>query len=133
MKFAGYPTLRVRRLTSGGAIYLVEDVLLVSVRDDITDTDIIDLQDALSERIARESVSGVVIDISALEIVDTFVGRVLAQLASISKLLDAETFVVGMRPAVAMTLVELGMEMPENRTALNLTHALRKLRATRAG
>ena len=71
---------------------------------------------------------GVVVDISALEIVDTFVGRVLAQLTSVARLLDAETYVVGMRPAVAMTLVELGMYLPENHTALTLSHALDKMR-----
>lgn len=99
--------------------------------EDITDTDIVDLQGDLSERIAAARADGVVLDISKLEIVDTFVGRVLAQLTGIAKLLDAETYVVGMRPAVAMTLVELGMDLPENRTALNLTHALRKMRQTR--
>lgn len=115
------------------AIHLVEDVLLVAIREDITDTDILDLQDTLAARIAREDVRGVVLDISALEIVDTFVGRVIAQLAGISRLLDAETFVVGMRPAVAMTLVELGMYLPEAKTALTLSHAMRRLRAAPAG
>ncbi|OWV32350.1 UDP-glucose 6-dehydrogenase [Pacificimonas flava] len=112
------------------AIYPVEGVLLVSIQDDITDTDILDLQDELSTKISEMDAEGVVIDISALDIVDTFVGRVLAQLTAIARLLDAETFVVGMRPAVAMTLVELGMYLPENRTALNLTHALSKMRDT---
>lgn len=110
------------------AIYLVEGVLLVSIRQDVTDTDIIDLQDVLSSRIAETEAAGVVIDISELEIVDTFVGRVLAQLTAIARLLDAETFVVGMRPAVAMTLVELGMYLPENHTALTLTHALEMMK-----
>ncbi|MGR3453909.1 STAS domain-containing protein [Pseudooceanicola sp.] len=110
------------------SIHLVENALLVSIQDDVTDTEIVDLQDSLSHRIAAESVRGVVLDISALEIVDTFVGRVIAQLAGISRLLDAETYVVGMRPAVAVTLVELGMYLPETRTALSLTHALSQLR-----
>tara|TARA_R110002124_G_scaffold233235_1_gene398267 strand:- start:14128 stop:14481 length:354 start_codon:yes stop_codon:yes gene_type:complete len=109
-------------------IHLVERALLVSIQDDVTDTEIIDLQDQLSHRISEEEVRGVVLDISALEIVDTFVGRVIAQLAGISRLLDAETYVVGMRPAVAVTLVELGMYLPETRTALSLTHALTQLR-----
>lgn len=113
------------------AIYLVEGVLLVSIRQDVTDTDIIDLQDVLSNRIAQTDADGVVIDISELEILDTFVGKVLAQLTGISRLLDAETFVVGMRPAVAMTLVELGMYLPENRTALTLTHALEMMKKAR--
>jgi rsbT antagonist protein RsbS len=116
---------------NSAAIYSVEGVLLVSVRQDVTDTDIIDLQDVLSSRIAETDARGVVIDISELDIVDTFVGRVLAQLTAIARLLDAETFVVGMRPAVAMTLVELGMYLPENRTALTLTHALEKIRKAR--
>ena len=102
---------------NAAAIYAVEGVLLVSITSDITDTDIIDLQEALSKRIADTECRGVVVDISALEIVDTFVGRVLAQLTSVARLLDAETYVVGMRPAVAMTLVELGMYLPENHTA----------------
>ena len=113
---------------NAAAIYAVEGVLLVSITSDITDTDIIDLQDALSTRIADSECRGVVVDISALEIVDTFVGRVLAQLTSVARLLDAETYVVGMRPAVAMTLVELGMFLPENHTALTLSHALDKMR-----
>ena len=113
---------------NAAAIYAVEGVLLVSITSDITDTDIIDLQDALSTRISDSECRGVVVDISALEIVDTFVGRVLAQLTSVARLLDAETYVVGMRPAVAMTLVELGMFLPENHTALTLSHALDKMR-----
>ena len=113
---------------SAAAIYAVEGGLLVSITSDIVDSDIIDLQDALSRRIASTQCRGVVVDISALEIVDTFVGRVLAQLTSIARLLDAQTYVVGMRPAVAMTLVELGMYLPENQTALTLSHALEKMR-----
>lgn len=118
-------------MSSAVAIYPVEDVLLVSIRDDITDTDIIDLQDALSEEVAKTGANGVVVDISALEIVDTFVGRVIAQLSGIASLLDADTYIVGMRPAVAMTLVELGMTLPESKTALTLTHAMRRIRADR--
>ncbi|MCH2486693.1 MAG: STAS domain-containing protein [Erythrobacter sp.] len=113
---------------NAAAIYAVEGVLLVSITSDITDTDIIDLQEALSKRIADTECRGVVVDISALEIVDTFVGRVLAQLTSVARLLDAETYVVGMRPAVAMTLVELGMYLSENHSALTLSHALDKMR-----
>ncbi|MBR9892298.1 STAS domain-containing protein [bacterium] len=110
------------------SINLVENALLVSIQDDVTDTEIVELQDTLSNRIAKENVKGVILDISSLEIVDTFVGRVIAQLAGISRLLAAETYVVGMRPAVAVTLVELGMYLPETRTALSLTHALSQLR-----
>ncbi|QQN75379.1 STAS domain-containing protein [Croceicoccus sp. YJ47] len=113
---------------NAASIYSVEGILLVSIRADIADSDIIDLQDVLSQRIADTGARGVVIDIAELDIVDTFVGRVLAQVTSISKLLDAETYVVGMRPAVAMTLVELGMYLPGNRTALTLSHALARMR-----
>ena len=113
---------------NAAAIYPVDEVLLVSIQSDITDSDILELQDTLSRQIAKSDAHAVVIDISQLEIVDTFVGRVLAQVTAISKLLDAQTFVVGMRPAVAMTLVELGMYLPENQTALTLTHALQKIR-----
>ena len=116
---------------NAAAIYAVNGVLLVSITSDITDTDIIELQETLSRRIADSECRGVVVDISSLEIVDTFVGRVLAQLTSVARLLDAETYVVGMRPAVAMTLVELGMYLPDNHTALTLSHALEKMR--RAG
>ncbi len=114
---------------NAAAIYAVEGILLVSITSDITDSDIIELQELLSNRIAESETRGVVVDISALEIVDTFVGRVLAQLTAIARLLDAETYVVGMRPAVAMTLVELGMYLPDNHTALTLDHALEKIRS----
>ncbi|MDH4541100.1 STAS domain-containing protein [Sulfitobacter faviae] len=110
------------------SINLVEHALLVSIQDDITDTEILELQDRLSNKISENRIDGVILDISALEIVDTFVGRVIAQLAGISRLLAADTYVVGMRPTVAVTLVELGMYLPETRTALSLTHALTQLR-----
>lgn len=116
-------------MSEPAAIIHVEDILLVSIRDDITDTDVLDLQDRLAASVALAGVGGVVIDIAALEIVDTFVGRILGQLAKTARLLDATTYVVGMRPAVAMTLVELGMDLPEMRTALNVTRAMQRLRA----
>ncbi|MGR3463849.1 STAS domain-containing protein [Limimaricola sp.] len=116
-------------MSEAASVYSVDKVLLVAIRDNITDTDIINLQEDLSERIVNEAARGVVIDIAALEIVDTFVGRILAQLSSISRLLAAETYIVGMRPAVAMTLVELGMDLPGSKTALSLSHALRALKA----
>ncbi|MGR3758213.1 MAG: STAS domain-containing protein [Tranquillimonas sp.] len=111
------------------SVYMVENVLLIAIRDNITDTDIIGLQEELSERIVVEGARGIVIDIAALEIVDTFVGRILAQLSAIGHLLGAETYTVGMQPAVAMTLVELGMDFSGSRTALSLSHALRALKA----
>ena len=115
-------------MSETAALFHVEDILLVSIREDINDTDVLDLQDRLARSVSNTAARGVVIDISELEIVDTFVGRILGQLAKTARLLDAETFVVGMRPAVAMTLVELGMDLPEMRTALSVTHAMRRLR-----
>jgi rsbT antagonist protein RsbS len=115
-------------VTDKASLFKVQGVLLVAIQDDIDDTDILDLQERLSEAVANEGVDGVVIDISSLEIVDTFVGRILGQLAKIARLLSSETYVVGMRPAVAMTLVELGMTLPEMKTALDVDQAMRRLR-----
>ncbi|MFW6413049.1 MAG: STAS domain-containing protein [Oceanicaulis sp.] len=118
-------------MSDAAALFKVQGVLLVAIRDDIDDGDIVDLQEELSEAVASEDVDGVIIDISALEIVDTFVGRVLGQLARIAHLLSSSTYVVGMRPAVAMTLVELGMTLPEMRTALDVDQALRRIQAAK--
>ncbi|MEQ8404683.1 MAG: STAS domain-containing protein [Oceanicaulis sp.] len=115
-------------MSDAASLFKVNGVLLVAIREDIDDTDIVDLQDRLSNAVNDEAVDGVVIDISALEIVDTFVGRVLGQLAKIAHLLSSDTYVVGMRPAVAMTLVELGMTLPEMRTALDVDQAMRRIR-----
>nr|WP_261565262.1 STAS domain-containing protein [Frankia gtarii] len=105
------------------------NLLLVSIQVDLHDQLALDLQDDLSERIVATGARGVLIDISALEIVDSFIGRMLSTIASLSRLLDAETVVVGMRPAVAITLVELGLYMPGVRTALTLEHGLTLLGA----
>ena len=107
------------------------DVLLVSIQVDLEDQLALRLQDDLAERIVATGARGVIIDITALDIVDSFVGRTLATIASVSKVLDAETIVVGMRPAVAITLVELGLQLPGVRTALNVELALAMLAATR--
>ncbi|MEV1011947.1 STAS domain-containing protein [Streptomyces sp. NPDC049881] len=109
----------------------IGDVLLVSIQVDLEDQMVLDLQEDLSDRIVATGARGVVIDISALEVVDSFVGRMLATIASISRLLGAQTVVVGMRPAVAMTLVELGLSLGEVRTALHLEQGLRLLRRGR--
>jgi rsbT antagonist protein RsbS len=86
------------------------------------------LQDDLTEQIVRCSSRGVLIDISALEVVDSFIGRMLGNIASMSRVLDAQTVVVGMRPAVAITLVELGMSLPGIRTALTVERGMEFLR-----
>jgi rsbT antagonist protein RsbS len=106
----------------------IGDVLLVSIQVDLDDQTVLDLQDDLAERIVATGARGVVIDITAVEIVDSFVGRMLATIAAISRMLDAETVVVGMRPAVAITLVELGLSLGGVRTALDLEKGLALLR-----
>ena len=108
------------------------DVLLVSIQVDLEDQLALRLQEDLAERIVATGAHGVIIDITALDIVDSFVGRMLATIASVSKVLDAETVVVGMRPAVAITLVELGLPLRGIRTALNVELGLATLRDARA-
>ncbi|MFD5231446.1 MULTISPECIES: STAS domain-containing protein [Streptomyces] len=95
------------------------DVLLVTLQGDLHDSTAQQLQQDLSETISRTGVRGVLIDISGVEIVDSFLGRVLAEIAAQSKLLAARTVVAGMRPAVAITLVELGLTLPGLSTALS--------------
>ncbi|MFD0262932.1 STAS domain-containing protein [Kitasatospora indigofera] len=105
----------------------IGDVLLVSIQTDLEDQSVLDLQEDLAARIVETGAHGVVIDITALEIVDSFVGRMLATTAAISRILDAETVLVGMRPAVAITLVELGLSLGGVRTALSLERGLAML------
>ena len=95
-------------------------VLLVTIQVDMHDNLATALEEDLSSRIISGSAVGVLIEISGLDIVDSFIGRMLANIASVSRLLDADTVVVGMRPAVAITLVELGLELNGVRTALNI-------------
>ena len=109
-------------------ILMLQDCLLVTIQVDMHDRLALMLQEDLTERIVRSRARGVLMDISSLEIVDSFMGRVLANLASMSRLLDAETVVVGMQPAVAITLVELGLSLPGIRTALNVDAGLALLR-----
>ncbi|UBU11459.1 STAS domain-containing protein [Nonomuraea gerenzanensis] len=101
-------------------ILRLDDLLIVSIQLDLEDQGVLALQEDLAEVIVRTSARGVIIDITAVEIVDSFIGRMLAAIASISRVLDAETVVVGMRPAVAITLVELGLSLGGVRTALDL-------------
>ncbi len=96
------------------------DCLLVTIQTDMHDRLALALQDDLTTRVSNTRARGVLIDISALEVVDSFIGRMLSNIASLTRLLDARTVVVGMRPAVAITLVELGLSMPEVQTALNV-------------
>src|SRR5215211_278676 len=106
------------------------DVLLVTIQVDMHDRLAITLQEDLTDRIASTSAKGVLIDISALEIVDSFIGRMLGNIAAMSAVLDAETVVTGMRPAVAITLVELGLSLPGVRTALDVEKGMELIRAS---
>jgi rsbT antagonist protein RsbS len=112
-------------------ILRIGELLLVTIQVDMHDRMALALQDDLTVSITKARTSGVLIDISALEIVDSFIGRVLANVASMSRVLDAETVVVGMQPAVAITLVELGLTLPGVRTALNVERGMELLRVSR--
>ena len=105
------------------------EYLLVTIQVDMHDRLAMTLQDDLTSRIVQARARGVLIDISALEIVDSFIGRTLADIAAMSRVLDAETVVVGMRPAVAITLVELGLSLKGVRTALNVERGMALLQA----
>jgi rsbT antagonist protein RsbS len=108
-------------------ILKIGSVLLVSIQVDMQDQMALQLQEDLGQRIVDTGCHGVIIDITGLDIVDSFVGRTLSTIASISRVLDAETIVVGMRPAVAITLVELGLSLNGIRTALNVERGLELL------
>ena len=104
------------------------DLLLVSIQVDMHDRLALQLQDDLTERVAETGARGVLIDISALEIVDSFIGRMIGNIAAMARILDAQTVVVGMRPAVAITLVELGLSLPGVHTALTVERGMERLR-----
>jgi rsbT antagonist protein RsbS len=106
------PILKVRR------------ALLVSIQVDMHDRMAVQLQDDLTNRITETGARGVLIDISALDVVDSFIGRMLGNIAAVSRVLDAVTVVVGMQPAVAITMVELGLQLDGVRTALNVERGL---------
>ena len=107
--------------------------LLVTIQVDMHDQQALALQDDLTARIVRDRAGGVLIDISALDIVDSFIGRMLGNIAGMARVLDAETVVVGMQPSVAITLVELGLSLPGIRTALNVDRGMTLLQAARNG
>ena len=96
------------------------DLLLVTIQVDMHDRLAVQLQDDLTDRISRAGARGVLIDISSLDVVDSFIGRMIADIAAMSRILDAETVLTGMQPAVAITLVELGLSLPGVRTALTV-------------
>lgn len=104
------------------------EFLLVSIQVDMHDKLAMALQEDLTDRIAATGARGVLMDISALEVVDSFIGRMLANIAAMSRVLDATTVVVGMRPAVAITLVELGLSLNGVRTALDVEKGMQLLR-----
>jgi rsbT antagonist protein RsbS len=104
--------------------------LLVTIQVDMHDRLALVLQDELTSRIVSDGARGVLIDISSLEIVDSFIGRMLSNIAGMARVLDAETVVVGMRPSVAITLVELGLSLPGIRTALNVDRGMELLNAS---
>ena len=102
--------------------------LLITIQVDMHDQMAVALEEDLATRISQTGAKGVLIDISSLEIVDSFIGRMLDNIAAVSRVLDAETVVVGMRPAVAITLVELGLSLEGVRTALNVDKGMALLR-----
>ena len=103
------------------------NVLLVTIQVELHDQLAMQLQDDLTQKLSKTRARGVLIDISALEIVDSFIGRSLAHIAAIARVMDAVTVLVGMRPAVAITLVELGMTLTGIRTALNVEKGMQLL------
>jgi len=111
-------------------ILQMEEFLLVTIQVDMHDQLALTLQDELTASIVKTHARGVLIDISGLEIVDSFIGRMLSTIAAMARVLDAETVVVGMQPAVAITLVELGLSLTGVRTALDVEKGMAFLRAT---
>jgi rsbT antagonist protein RsbS len=109
-------------------ILRIDDLLLVTIQVDMHDRLALQLQDDLTTRISETGARGVLIDISSLEIVDSFIGRVLGNISAMARVLDATTVVVGMQPAVAITLVELGLSLEGVHTALNVSKGMALLR-----
>ena len=109
-------------------ILQVDEILLVTIQVDMHDKLALQLQDDLTSKISDTNARGVLIDISSLEVVDSFIGRVLSNISTMARVLDAKTVVVGMQPAVAITLVELGLTLEGVHTALNAAKGLKLLR-----
>jgi rsbT antagonist protein RsbS len=107
------------------------EFLLVTIQVDMHDQLALRLQDDLTQAIDANGTKGVLIDISALEMVDSFIGRMIADISGMARILDAKTVLVGMQPAVAITLVELGLSLPGVATALNVERGMQLLRHTR--
>ena len=105
-------------------------LLLVTIQVDMHDQLAMTLQDDLTARIVKDRANGVLIDISALDIVDSFIGRMISQTAAMARILDAKTVLVGMQPALAITLVELGLTLEGVSTALNVEHGIKLLQLT---
>jgi rsbT antagonist protein RsbS len=110
------------------AILKMGEFLLVTIQVDMHDQLALTLQDDLTSKITKTGAKGVLIDISALEMVDSFIGRMIANISSMASILDAQTVVVGMQPAVAITLVELGLSLRGVKTALNVDRGMDHLR-----
>lgn len=108
----------------GVAILRIRNCLLVTIQRDLDDESVVAFQDRLTRRIVETAARGVIIDVSALDVVDSFVGRMLANIASVARVLDAVSVIVGIRPAVAITLTELGMSFSGVRTALNVDRGM---------
>ncbi len=111
-------------------ILKMSEFLLVTIQVDMHDRLALTLQDDLTNQISKSKAKGVLLDISSLDVVDSFIGRIIADISAMSRVLDAETVVVGMQPAVAITLVELGLSLPGVRTALNVDRGMQLLRAS---
>jgi rsbT antagonist protein RsbS len=109
-------------------ILKVGDVLIVSIQSDIDDRTVIEMQHRVLEQIERTGARSLLIDISLLEMVDSFTGRMLSDIAAMASIMDSETVVVGIQPAVAITLVELGLELKGVSTALDVDDGLRILK-----